>query len=385
MTIYLAYLQSKIQHPIPAYSFWEYYIKNGIEEAGFRWAESDVDWAEGLMYSSDKIKLSDWKTKTWEKTIKDLKYKHAKKPIAFFLSYLYPHQVDKQAIKVIQKLGIPCVNFYCDNVREFSKAPKEYAVFDLNWVPEYKALKMYRKANYPHIHLPMPMWVHPKHRIINKTQNTAVSFIGSKDVQRLLLFEELSKKDINLNIYGAGWQNINNLNTETLKPSISTITTLKNQFTFLNKFGFKAYCRKLQQRNLHLANSTNLKNCIKGKPNFEKYITITQQSMITIGVNRYPSFNYPLTKPNTYSRLRDVEAPMLGACYLTEYTPGLENMYELGSEIEVYNDEDELVEKIDYLKMDSLKRDKLRFLGQSRALNNHSIGSSLAIIIKKIC
>lgn len=223
----------------------------------------------------------------------------------------------------------------------------------------------------------MPMWVHPKHRNLTPIQNDDISFIGSKDVQRWLLFEELSKQSLNLNIYGTGWQNQDSLDNEYLSPKKNITLTLKNQFAFLTKFGTKAYIRKLQQRNLQLSNSINLQKYLKGKPNFEEYISITQQSAITLGVNSYPSFNYTLNKPNTYSRLRDIEAPMLGACYLTQYTEGLEFMYDLGSEIEVYYSNTDLIEKIDALKINKVKRDKLRLMGQKKALSVHCIINSI--------
>ena len=40
---------------------------------------------------------------------------------------------------------------------------------------------------------------------------------------------------------------------------------------------------------------------------------------------------------------------MLGACYLTEWVPGLAQLYELGREIEVYRDVEELADKIQLL------------------------------------
>ncbi len=48
MNIFLSFLQSDQQHPIPAYDFWQYYIKNGITEAGYQWTECpDADWKHG--------------------------------------------------------------------------------------------------------------------------------------------------------------------------------------------------------------------------------------------------------------------------------------------------------------------------------------------------
>jgi hypothetical protein len=56
------------------------------------------------------------------------------------------------------------------------------------------------------------------------------------------------------------------------------------------------------------------------------------------------SYIIPIDQPNTYSRLRDIEAPMLGACYLTEQTEGLECLYDIGNEIEIYKDPESFIE-----------------------------------------
>ena len=382
MNIYLSFLQSKINHPVPAYSFWEYYIKNGIVEGGDEWQEGEVDWAEGLLYTLDKTKLAQWKTETWEKTVKDIQLKHNKKPISCFLSYLYPHQVEEQAIREIQKMGIPCVNFFCDNVREFTSAPKEFAVFDLNWVPEYKALTLYKKAGHQYIHLPMPMWVEPKNRNLPTIETNGVSFIGSVDVQRVLLFEEAVKKGLQINIYGKGWKDerVETIIHEKNIDKSGVKQTLVNQMVFLKRFGLAGFFRKMSQRNLQFNPSTNLEKSLKGKLTFEDYVTITKESAVTLGVNRYPSYHYPLNSPNTYSRLRDIEAPMLGACYLTEWTEGIDKLYEVGKEIEVYSNAEDLKEKAIRLLADKQKRMVLRRGGQERALKQHSIQTSLKAI-----
>ncbi len=382
MNVYLSFLQSKINHPIPAYSFWEYYVKNGISEAGAEWQEGDVDWAEGLMYSTDKIKLDAWKAETWEKTIRDIKIKHSKKPVSYFLSYLYPHQVEEQAIKEIQKMGIPCVNFFCDNVREFKKAPIQFAVFDLIWVPEYKAVEIYKNANYNYLHLPMPMWVAPKYRELSNEETNEVSFIGSKDVQRWLLFEEVVKKGLDLNIYGHGWINEGtNLSILDNMANSGFKQKLQNQISFLKRFGITGFYHKLNQKNLKINISISLEQCLKGKPKFDEYIKITKESAITLGVNRYPSFHHPLNNPDTYSRLRDIEAPMLGACYLTEWTEGIDEMYEIGKEIEVYKTTDELLQKVIALLNSKEKRNELRINAQKKALDNYGIPKTLDSIL----
>lgn len=380
MIIYLAIFQSLKQHNIPAYSFWEYYIKNGIEEAGHTWVESQVDWAEAHTFAADeKNSIEAWKNRTWQTVLDDIDTIQQKTPIDIFLSYFYPTHIEEQAIKEIQKKGIKCVNFFCDHVRDFKSIPKEFKVFDLNWVPEHKALKMYKQANLPYINLPMPMWVKPEHRILTENENNAVSFIGSKDIQRVELFTELSKRFKDFKIYGAGWKE-EHIGYE-LKIN-STIDKLKNQYFFLKENGLHAFKNKILNLYLIKLDEALLAKHIMGKPNFEDYIYITKESAVTIGVNRYPSFQHPFYKPNTYSRLRDIEAPMLGACYLTEYTEGLENLYDIGNEIMVYHTVDELANQIAGLQKNKMLRKKLRVGGQKRALETHCIQYSIYKIQK---
>ncbi|PJJ79456.1 glycosyltransferase family protein [Mucilaginibacter auburnensis] len=380
MKIFLSFLQSSKKHTIAAYDFWQYYLKNGIEETGHEWTEHpDVDWARGLVPQS-KPELAAWRSDAWDKTLTYLKAQ----PADLFLSYLYPEQIDVNAINEIKKMGIPCVNFYCDNVRQFTTVPKQFKVFDLNWVPEHKALPMYKKAGCSFINLPMPMWITPQYRVGKTEKNNKLVFIGSKDVQRVLLFEQIVKRqsDIDLHIYGNGWKG--NCSQQ-LQPAAQTSgKTIANQINFLKKHGLSAYARKLAQRNMGLNITEDLQSKICGSIDFNTYNNLTAESMVTLGVNRYPSFRFPLQKPDTYSRLRDIEAPMLGACYLTEFTPGLDQMYNIGNEIAAYHNVSEFIELAARLSADKQLRKTLRENGQKRALNDHSIPRSLEKIIDRL-
>lgn len=381
MKIFLSFLQSGKQHAIPAYSFWEYYIKNGIMEAGHSWDEvPGLDWASGIVPKSAGEQNS-WRENAWEQTVNYLK----KNPADIFLSYLYPTQIDRDAILRIKNMGIPCVNFFCDNVREFKKIPVEFSVFNLNWVPEHKAMALYKKANYRCINLPMPIWLDPKLRSLQNECNDQATFIGSKDIQRLLFFEQVISEcpSLPLAIYGNGW------NENTPSPMPGNIgyrfsDKIANQYNFIKRRGILPYMRKLKHRAAPSDISPALRLKINGAISFEKYNQLSAGSMVTVGINRFPSFNFPLSHPNTYSRLRDIEAPMLGACYLTEYTEGIEDLYDLDTEIVVYKSAVDFIEKVRWLQSNSGVRKKLRLNGQKRALLDHSIPRSLAKMFQTI-
>jgi len=149
-------------HAIPAYQFWRGYFLHGLQEAGHQVVEvPDVDWAEGLTYPRGDA-LDRWRARTWEAVDAFVRREHPQRPIDLFLGHLYPKQVEASAIHELQRLGIPCVNYFCDNVREFAEVPAVYRPFALHWVPELEALPMYRRAGLAHIHAPMPCWVPPR-------------------------------------------------------------------------------------------------------------------------------------------------------------------------------------------------------------------------------
>lgn len=64
---------------------------------------------------------------------------------------------------------------------------------------------------------------------------------------------------------------------------------------------------------------------------------------------------------------------MLGACYLTEWTEGVERLYELGAEIETYRTPEEMAAKLAELSGDSQRRGAMRERAQRRALSDYSV------------
>jgi hypothetical protein len=386
MRILLSFLQDKTEqpHPVPGYRFWEFYLKNGIEEAGMQYLEvPHVDWAEGLVYAEGSVELQRWKDKTWQATINYIQNNPG--TIDLFLCYLYPKQIEENAIRQIQKLGIPCVNFYCDNIREFKTIPPQFKIFDLVWVPEYEALPMYKTAGIKHINLPMPIWVQPKFRdALPVKELPGATFIGSKDVLREQLLSEAIQKGLDVRIGGSGWVETGNTTTSEIAVRGSLSQTLLNQYRFVQQHGLKGWAIRQSTRLRKAPIAAIPGNHLFESPVFEAYISITQNSRVTLGINRVPTYKRPNGNPLTYSRLRDIEAPMLGACYLTEYTEGLPHLYDLDKEIWCYKNADELVEKANDLLKSKETRALLRHNGQQKALNDHSIPRSLALIKKTI-
>ena len=383
MRVLLSCLQSLRQHRLPAYHFWRSHFVEGCREAGIECIEvPDVDWAEGLTYPAGGHELLSWRERTWERVLAFARREHARQCIDFFLGYLYPSQIEPDAIVQLQCLGIPCVNFFCDNVREFDRVPVEYLPFALHWVPEFEALPIYKSAGLPHAHVPMPCWVPNDLRTVPADELEPATFLGSADILRRDILGRALKAGATFEVRGRGWSE------ESEKSEPSTLkqlnrSLLANQMRLVRARGVTPVLRKVQNKLFALDPPPIPPNLVRPTVSDSDYLRITREAVIAIGVNRVPTARRSDRNPLVYSRLRDLEAPMVGACYLTEWTAGLGMLFDLGQEIETYRTAEELAGKIKELSRDPMRRRRLREQGQRRALNDHSAANSLKLISRR--
>jgi hypothetical protein len=384
LRIFLCCQQAMQRHAVPAYEFWAGYFRCGLAEAGHSTIEApDCDWAEGLL-PLEKSAAHAWRERTWGRAVDFLRREHARQPVDFFLSYLFPSQVLPSGVAEIRALGISCVNFFCDNVREFRRVPDAFHCFDLHWVPEHKGIPLYQHAGLAWLHAPMPCWVPPAWRTPVTTETHPVTFIGTRDEQREALFSSALARGLAIELRGTGWAETDPPAAPPA-PAAGPGARLANQVEFARKHGLGALARKYAGTlGRSKTQAFDFSAQARPAPTGDNYWRILRGSTVCIGVNRYPSLRRPFKNPGTYSRLRDIEAPMTGACYLTEWTEGLDQLYHLGSEIETYRDAGELAEKARVLADDPPRRERLRAAGQQRALNDHSISRTIQLIAERL-
>lgn len=384
MRIFLVCLQSHQRYRMSPYHFWHDYFAHGLTEAGHEVLESEgTDWACGLLNLTPPERAA-WLTNIWECTIADLRREKEKGGVDLFLTYLYPNQIETAAIRSIRALGIPCVNFFCDNVREYRHLPPEFAPFDLHWVPEHAALALYAACGWPYLHAPMPCWIRPDLRTAPTSERPVVSFVGSRDPLREPLLAAVARSGLPLEIRGGAW--LPHEEPPAFKrPPVSPGERATYWRRFLRNQGWAATWRRATARFRSVpASDFDFAPFVQPSPPADSYQQIVAESAVSLGVNRYPTFQRSADQISTYSRLRDIEAPMLGACFLTEWTEGLDTLYELGVEIETYRDAPELVAKAHALFADPARRRRMRVAAQRRALTDHSVGQSIERIAQKL-
>lgn len=140
-----------------------------------------------------------------------------------------------------------------------------------------------------------------------------VSFAGSRNEPRRIMFNKLTQSGISVNVFGNGWETGNALN-------------------------------------------------------LGEYVMLMNKSKININI----SIDIINGKEHLQVKGRDFEVPMCGGFLLTHKNDELEQFYKQGKEVVVYTDLDDAVSKIKYyLKHDS-EREKIAKAGYARAHKDHT-------------
>ncbi len=201
-------------------------------------------------------------------------------------------------------------------------------------------------------------------------------FLGSADILRRELLAAAIGLGADVAARGVGWmEQFNPPRSPGVHQPLSQL--LANQTKSSAKARIVALARKAESIVHPFFGGTVPLEKVGPPVSREEYIRFTREAVVTIGINRVPSARRSNWKPLRYSRLRDIEAPMMGACYLTEWTEGIPSLYELGSEVESYRTPDELCWKLLELQSDPERRKLMSARAQSRVLSDPHGGAEL--------
>jgi spore maturation protein CgeB len=103
----------------------------------------------------------------------------------------------------------------------------------------------------------------------------------------------------------------------------------------------------------------------------EEYVALFSESRISLGFLILGD-THRTSRPLRQIRLREFEATMAGAFYVTGWLDELSLHYEIGREIVCYRSREELVERCRYYLAHDEERERIRRAGHERALRDHT-------------
>ncbi len=323
-----------------------------------------------------------------EKIVDEVRRAHKERPIDLFLSYFYNAHFAPEGFSEIHRLGIPSVNYYCNSIYQFELVAEISANVNFAWHTEKDARASYLKVGAHPVWVQMGADADVYHPVEGVAREAKACFVGQRYADRDRHLAALISRNVPVDIYGSGWtaQHSGNGNHELpfevkdeylgrkLKKPGGLGSYAQATLENIDRHGLLAGTRRTikqaryrtEKRSIDPLLATAARG-VAGNLNetFARYEVVLNFSNVWAD-------GRPGSRLIPHVRLRDFEAPMCRACYLTGYSDEILEFYEPGKEIDVYNHTEELIEKTEYYLAHPAQAEKLRAAGYERARRDHT-------------
>lgn len=329
---------------------------------------------EVILYNTNEAILARRKNsqKMKEKVSEDLlqlfNNENSKKHIDLFFGYFTEGMIDFSILSEIKKKDVVTTNFSCNNIHQFYLVKNIAKYFDYNLYSEKDAKKHYDGIRVNSIWWPMasnPKYFFP--RDIKK--NYKVTFVGANYGLRAKYINYLLEHNINVDVFGPGWKFGANTKSRSLLKHYSLIAQYFMQINVNNQ---AKYSGLIAEHDFKRKVAKNFPKNMHSIVSDEKLIDLYSESEISLGFLEVFDQHDPSKNILKHMHLRDFEAPMCRALYVTGYSDELANMFTPEKEVITYRDSYELLDKIKYYLNNEKQQEIIREAGYKRALSEHT-------------
>jgi spore maturation protein CgeB len=290
--------------------------------------------------------------------------------VDLFFGYFYSSVVYPETVDAIRRTGVPTVNFSCNNVHQFDLVRDIAPHFDVCIVPERaalpdflsvgaKALRIQLAAN-PRIYHPYP-----------EPRRYDVTFVGQRYADRAEFLDVLHAGGVDVHAWGAGWAPSKRVDVAHAKAALALIEDERLD-------GVRRMLRARLARGADAEHSRTADARANGAKSYggprllqRDLIRTFSQSRLSLGFATAGD-SHRSEKRLTHLRLREFEAPMSGALYLTEEQPELAEYFEPGKEVLTYSDRFDLLDKARFYLAHQETAERVRRAGWLRAQSEHT-------------
>jgi spore maturation protein CgeB len=287
--------------------------------------------------------------------------------VDLFYGYFYSSVVYPVTIELIRQSGVPVVNFSCNNVHQFDLVRDIAPWFDVCVVPERSAIADFKAIGAVPVRIqlaanPCVYRPYPEPRMYD------VTFVGQRYADRAEFLAHLHRHGVGVRAWGAGWQTHKRLDLAHARAALALVEDERLDGI-----------RRLIRRRLARGSSAKgdradqVDTSSFGGPRLlqSDLVRTFSQSRLSLGFATAGASHLSDARL-THLRLREFEAPMSGALYLTEDQPELAEYFEPGKELLTYVDRSDLLDKVRYYLAHQEQSERIRRAGFLRARKNHT-------------
>lgn len=303
-----------------------------------------------------------------------------KKNISLFMTGYLDDQISIETINNIKKTGIPTLLICYDNLLIPHYQKKIAPHFDLVWLTSLETEHLFKNWGAKTIFLPYA--ANPYKFFPSKVSEIyCVGFIGSLYGSRKYKIQILDNNSIPTHVFSNQGNKAQNGQIKQEKIISNKLKLLKkgilkdirlvkfSQGRILLKGNFKKGLKKRFEQEHNFKPETQFFN----SPSFEEMIRLYSEFAISLGI--IDTWNtYLLKKPLFKLHLRTFEIPMCGGLQIVNRTPELQNYFDEGKEIILYDSNEDMIDKIQFYLLDKNTnlRLKMKLAARIRAENDHT-------------
>jgi spore maturation protein CgeB len=369
---------------------WSSNFYPALRQLGHELVESQTDLAPASRFmtvaqhfTEDELRVRQTLT---ESILSEVRAAHRQHRVDLFLSYFYNSHFDPAGFEELRKLGIPSVNFYCNSIYQFELVRDVARAADYAWHAERDARRSYLDAGAnpvwvqmaadPEVYRPEPA----------PQRKRAACFVGQRYADRDRWVAALVRSQVPVELYGPGWgaptasranavPESRYLGRDLKTPGAlgSYVHEIRRNLESEGAFsGLARTGRQIRHRWVTRRLTKILAPHARGAVSVESIRNLFSSHEAVLNFSNVWADGRPGSALVPHVRLRDFEAPMCRAAYITAYTDELAEFYVPGKEVETYSTAEELVDKTRFLLANPSTAERLREAGYQRALKDHT-------------
>lgn len=286
---------------------WRRHFYRGLIQAGLKVSvpqKVDFSWARPPQ-TTDASRSATARVRVSQALASQILREEGERPDAV-LSYCFSNDLELELVDQVRAAGIPWVNFFCDSLYAFNWVAHLAARTSLNWFVESAAEKRYGELGVPWVRAPYALNPAELPDASCAAPDQALLFVGAVNRFRIQAASLVRLAGADLQLRGWGW-------SEAFQPAPAQTPGSAN---LLKRAAWTGVRRLLGTR-------------VGGHLDFDSMIAELRRSAVILGLNEGGIGR----SAGSYLKLRELEFPGMGCCYLAQDHPDLADIYSLGSEV----------------------------------------------------
>ena len=314
----------------------------------FGWARPAVDAPAGR--SSVREETSD---RLW----RQIRAARAERGIDAVVSYCFSRDVEPALVERTIQAGVPWINFFCDSTYAFDFVEGIARLASLNWFPERAAIARYHALGRPMLNRPYALNEHALPSAECAAADHALGFVGAPTSNRVLHLARLMLLGCRVAVRGEGWRRDGAAPSGRPPPP-----------------GDRRMRPALGERALVRALTPLVRDGARPLTE-DEMAPFLSRCRLVLGLNEGRDLTGAY---RSYMKLRDVEFPGYGCCYLTQHNEDVEHAFDVGREVLTFRQASEAASLVRRYTRDPAGARAVGHAGRRRVLAEHTWPARLA-------